>query len=103
MKNIKKYLLLSILVITCLAILPNKQVFASDAEGGQVSVPGKITFESEEEEKKPEKKKPGPEEKKFYKILPKTGEKSNVNGMIGFGLLLTTVVIFYKKKVGDQE
>lgn len=116
MKNKKICLLLSILVVSCLILIPGKQVLASDGEGGQVSVPGKITFESEtKEEVKKEKKKDNKEKpkddkkqpeitgKKLYSVLPKTGEKSSINGIIGLSLLLLVAGFFSKRKVGAKE
>lgn len=118
MKKNKICLLLSILVVSCLFILPGKQVFAADADGGQVSVPGKIIFETEKDEDKP---KPGPEPKpepkpgeeiqkpndtsgkKFYSVLPKTGETSSASGLLGFVFLIGAAGIVYRKKVGAQK
>lgn len=103
MKKNKICLLLSILVVACFVIIPSMQVFATDADGGQVSVPGKITFESEAEEVKPTKELPDTTKKKFYSVLPKTGEKSNINVLIGVSFLLVVTGKYYKKRAGDQS
>lgn len=112
MKKNKIRLLLSILVVSCIIIIPAKQVFATGVEGGQVSVPGKITFETEtktETTKEKEKDKPKetiekkeeqikPDGKKFYSVLPKTGESDSKNTYLGFGILLMTVFVFMRRK-----
>ncbi|MDT2848866.1 LPXTG cell wall anchor domain-containing protein [Vagococcus carniphilus] len=116
MKKNKICLLLSILVVSCLVLLPGKQAFAAGAEGGQVSVPGKITFESAEKEEvtqetkekeKPKGKINKPAEdnsgKKFYSILPKTGESNSNPGVVGIGFLMIATGFFLKRKVGDQK
>lgn len=110
MKNNKKYFLLSVLVLSCLVLFGGRPTFATDAEGGQVSVPGKITFESEKEDKvkeeiKTDSKLTEDAGKKFYSVLPKTGEAPNfiVNAVIGFGLITFVTSIYYKKRVGDQR
>lgn len=113
MKNKKIYFLLSVLVLSCLVLFLGGQTFATDAEGGQVSVPGKITFESEEEDKVEEKTKEEIKKdnkltadttgKKFYSALPKTGETSSMSALIGLSMIVLTVGIYYQKRVGDQK
>lgn len=120
MKKNKICLLLSILVVSCLAVFPVKQVFASGPDGGQVSVPGKITFESAEKEevtqetKEKEKPKEKPKDeinkpaednsgKKFYSVLPKTGESNSYYSLAGIGFLMILAGVFFKKKVGAQK
>ncbi|MEG0255040.1 MAG: LPXTG cell wall anchor domain-containing protein [Vagococcus sp.] len=101
MKKKYVYLLLSIMVVLGLFIISKKQVIASGAEGGQVTVPGKITFESESKKEKPDGT--NDTSKKIYSVLPKTGEnKANILAT-SVGLIFVTSAIFLKKKVGEKE
>ena len=91
------------LAFLCLTSFPNKQTEATGAEGGQVSVPGKITFELEEKKNVDSKKIEKTSFKNLERVLPKTGEKrSDSNTLVGIFFLLL-VGIFFKKKVGAKE
>lgn len=86
MINKKRRFILSMVILSCLLILvPITQAFAEDNGGGNVTTPGKVTFEVEKTEDstttsttKPPKPKPKPKitGKKF---LPKTGENNSIS------------------------
>lgn len=106
MKKSKRVLMFSCCFACILFFFPSHLVMASN--GGQVSVPGTITFESETQDKDGPNTTISKESggsitesgKTFYSALPKTGEKKNqlflVSGVIVLGLVL---IIFRKRTV----
>lgn len=102
----KKVFLLSVMVVFGVLTLSNVPVSASEVEGGQVSVPGKITFQTEDSKEtrssssssSRQTPKDNGQGKKFYSVLPKTGEnKSNVITTV-FGIILLGFTVHFLKK-----
>lgn len=103
-KNTKK-IILSIITACCLIVIPFVEVIGSEIDGGQVSVPGKISFDTgndsaDESIQGPEKKVNENNDKKIFSALPKTGEiKAPIISTIGFSFIIVTLGIYLKRKL----
>ena len=97
-------LTLSILMACCLALISFSSVVEANQEGGQVSVPGKISFETEDSSTtssstdQGQKKPTDSNEKKYYSVLPKTGEAKSIMGIVGVIFMLGVGIVYYKKE-----
>lgn len=104
---------MKVLLLGCLfTFVPTmKQVFAEDNGGGNITTPGKITFEVEESKEPVPKPKPKPDEKVIEgkKFLPKTGEEVSIFpsfiGMISILLVGSYCYLHNKReqKGGEQS
>lgn len=104
MKRITKKILLTLLVL-CGFIF--QLASPSLATGGQVSVPGSVTFSTEETKTSgtlPETGAVGANDKKYASILPKTAEKKGtaIVSVLGLSLILM-VVLLRREQVGRND
>lgn len=103
MKKKISYLFISLLLIHCAIFFP---ITVVSAEGGQVSVPSRISFEtdtksSENQDKENINEANGTKE---YAYLPKTGETKHYTFLLGSLLLTMFATTFIaRKKVNNNE
>lgn len=96
------------LLIVCIIALfsVGRQVSADENTGGNITTPGKITFEVEETKSTtvpttgPSKEK----EKEFFKVLPKTGESNSfLISFSGMMMLMVSGCVLYVVRMKSSE